>query len=144
MVVLFREIVHGSAEFGVECALRDELLRRPLGMDLFEEDLESEREQWHFGLFAEEALVACGVVVPLGEGVAKVRQVAVGEAWQGKGLGRRLMAGIEEELVRRGILEVELHARREVVDFYLSLDYAVVGEEFEEVGLPHLKMGKSL
>ena len=107
--------------------MRDELLRQPLGLSLYEEDLQVEEEQWHFGLFEKEALLACGVVVLLGGKLVKIRQVAVVENLQGRGYGRMLMEAIEGELRQRGYLGVELHARREVVQFYLAGDYVVEG-----------------
>jgi predicted GNAT family N-acyltransferase len=37
-----------------------------------------------------------------------------------------------------------LHARATAVPFYLRLGYTVVGEPFEEVGIPHRGMEKAL
>jgi len=143
--LVFREIPYGSPCYQEECQLRDALLRQPLGLSLFEEDLSAEVKQWHFGLFAEDAtLVACGVVHPIDSSRAKVRQVAVVESWQGQGVGARLMAAIESHLLERGFEQVVLHARRDVSPFYLRCGYKQEGEEFLEVGLPHLKMAKSL
>lgn len=36
-----------------------------------------------------------------------------------------------------------LHARDSALDFYLSLGYSIVGDPFEEVGIPHHRMEKS-
>jgi predicted GNAT family N-acyltransferase len=37
-----------------------------------------------------------------------------------------------------------LHAREAAVPFYLKLGYALAGEPFEEVGIPHRAMEKTL
>lgn len=144
-MIFFREIFFGSQDYESECLLRDELLRRPLGLNLFEEDLASECDQWHFGLFAEDgSLLACGVALPVDEQIVKIRQVAVVEREQARGKGKRLMREIEVILRERGFTQVVLHARRSVSGFYLNCEYQIEGEEFEEVGLPHLRMVKSI
>jgi predicted GNAT family N-acyltransferase len=76
-------------------------------------------------------------------GPVKVRQVAVDPAFQRVGLGRRVMA-LAENVARELERDVELHARQVSAAFYDSLGYHPVGKPFVEVGLPHLKMVKSL
>lgn len=39
-----------------------------------------------------------------------------------------------------GISELVLHSREGVVSFYGKLGFTVVGEPFEEVGIPHRRM----
>jgi hypothetical protein len=61
-----REFTHGSDDYRAACALRQAVLRKPLGLDLFTEDLAAERDQWHFGLFdGAGTLVACAIALPL-------------------------------------------------------------------------------
>ena len=67
--MLFHEIAYGSADFRRECSLPDEILRKPLGLSLADENLAAERDQLHFGLFdADGELVGCIVVLPLPAG----------------------------------------------------------------------------
>ncbi len=40
--------------------------------------------------------------------------------------------------------KITLHARKNAVPFYLALGYKIIGEEFEEVGLPHFEMEKNI
>ncbi|QDT14916.1 GNAT family N-acetyltransferase [Alienimonas californiensis] len=140
----FREIPFGSAEYRQEYELRDEVLRRPLGHRLADDDLSGEAEQLHFGLFDAESLLACVVAVPLAPGDVKLRQMAVRPDAHGQGLGRRLMEAVEQELTGRGVSRVTLHARATAVGFYEKLGYRRVGEEFVEVTIPHFKMQKDL
>lgn len=58
--VMLRQIAHGSAAYSAACALRNRVLRLPLGLDLYREDLAAEVSQLHFGLYDEaDALLAC-------------------------------------------------------------------------------------
>ena len=141
----FREIAFGSAEYEQECNLRNGILRRPLGLNVYDENLERERGQLHFGLFdSDGAIIGCAVAVPLSETLAKIRQMAVAEASRGQGLGRRIMESVEERLRLRGFRELTLHARVVAAGFYTKLGFSVVGEEFVEVTVPHVAMRKNI
>jgi predicted GNAT family N-acyltransferase len=141
--VVFREIGFGSEAYREECRLRDEVLRAPLGLSLRPEDLESERDEFHFGIFEETGgLLACAVVRPVVAGEVQIRQVAVAPTAQGGGLGRKIMESLEAKMRRRGVSLLRLHARTPVAGFYEKLGYAKIGEEFLEISLPHVEMEK--
>lgn len=142
--MIFRRIEHGSPEYEAECRLRHTVLREPLGLDLYAEDLQAERAQWHFGLFEGEALVACLVVVPDGFPGAKIRQMAVREDLRHRGLGRRIMLETEALLKAAGFERVTLNARKTALDFYRRLGYRIDGDEFIEVTIPHFRLSKRL
>lgn len=142
-LVSFRQFVYGSEEYLRACRLRNAVLRVPLGLSLRDEDLAGEAAQLHFGLFsADGTLMACVSAVPLSATRAKVRQMAVAPESQGQGLGHRVMIELEAALKTLGYRQLELHARQTAVGFYAKLGYGVVGEEFLEVGIPHLAMEK--
>ena len=134
------EIEWRSSRYQSEIDLRDRLLRAPLGLTFTPDDLASEANQIHFGLLSGNDLIACAVVVPLENGVAKLRQMAVDLPFQRRGFGSSLIREIETELCRRQFREIELNARQEAVGFYQRLGYRTVGDSFIEVQLPHWKM----
>ncbi len=137
-----REVAAGSPEYRELLALRFEELRRPLGMTWSAEEMRADQGDRHFGL--HDGTVWLGAVVASGRGggVFKLRQIAVISHRQGEGLGRRLMALVEECLQAEGAREFQLHARLSVAGFYEATGYRRVGEVFEEIALPHLKMRK--
>ena len=143
--ITFRPIPFGSPDYDQECRLRNDVLRLPIGLDLFAEDLSAEQRQHHFGLFDSSGeIFACVIASSLSPTKAKIRQMAVHPAHQRKGLGQQLMRRVEQQLRADGIQHVSLHARVEAVPFYRGLGYSVIGEEFVEVGIPHLAMEKVL
>jgi predicted GNAT family N-acyltransferase len=143
--VIFREIAFGSTDFQQECGLRDDVLRKPLGLSLYDEDLSVEQEQWHFGLFdADGTIIACAVAVPLPDNKVRIRQMAVTQPHQRQGHGSRIMRDVEAVLHERGYRHVILHARLRAMPFYKQLGFAVTGDEFLEIGIPHLRMEKRL
>jgi predicted GNAT family N-acyltransferase len=142
--MLFREIPFGSDQYRRACALRNEILRAPLGLPLSEADLQGEADQLHFGLFDDDELAACVSAIALTADHAKIRQTAVAEAYQRQGLGRRIMTQLEAALAARGFVSLSLHARSTAVGFYQKLGYETVGDAFIEVSIPHRKMAKRL
>lgn len=140
----FREITYGSDAYRGECDLRQEVLRRPLGLSLYDEDLSAEAHQMHFGLFHDGGMLACIIAVPVSPSEVKLRQMAVSPRMQGQGYGRRLMEMLEAELASRGYVTLCLHARASAVEFYVRLGYHCTGSEFLELGIPHLKMCRRL
>jgi len=141
----FREIEFGSDDFRKECDLRNEVLRVPIGLCLCDEDLDQEKQQFHFGLFDECGdVLACVIAAPRSSTEAQVRQMAVHPGHQGKGFGRMILHCAEAHLARQGFDRVFMHARMTAVGFYEKLGYVTTGNEFTEVGIPHLRMWKRL
>ncbi|QKT04285.1 GNAT family N-acetyltransferase [Ectothiorhodospiraceae bacterium 2226] len=138
-------VAYGTSQYAAARALREAVLRRPLGLTLSAQDVQGEQDQLHYGMFdARGAALAC-VSVALGDaGRARVRQMAVAAALQGRGLGRALLQAVEADLRARGVRELMLHARLQAVGFYRRQGYRVVGEPFLEVGMPHRRMAKRL
>lgn len=141
-----RVIERDSALYPAMLDLRKSILRKPLGLDLSATDLAAETEQIHFVLVNRETenVEGCAMLIEKSGGVAKVRQVAISESIQAKGLGQFLMKGVEETARVRHFSEIQLHARDSAVPFYLHIGYEIVGDSFIEVGLPHFLMRKKI
>lgn len=140
----FLEIVHGSDQYRQACLLRNAVLRQPLGLSLYDEDLDAEASYRHFGVFENEELIACLVIVPLETGKVQLKQMTVDEVFRGKGIGRLLMEKVEERLLASGVGEIRLHARETALGFYERLGFANEGESFSEVSIPHRSMSKRI
>ncbi|MEN9510820.1 MAG: hypothetical protein RLZZ370_639 [Bacteroidota bacterium] len=141
------ELRFGSKLQVASLALRDRILRQPLGLSYEPEALRAEHEDLHLGLHSGNALYAVLLLRkahPEDETVLKMRQVAVDEAFQGQGYGRMLVAFATSLAREKGCTRIELHARAQAVPFYEKLGYVAEGDWFEEVGIPHLFMFKEI
>lgn len=140
----------GFIEFGTpeydEClALRNEVLRKPLGLEFSPEQIEKEWDQTCLAASDESGrIVACLLLQTLDAHHVKMRQVAVAPDWQSKGIGSQLVKASEQWARRHSFQVMELHARDTAVVFYSKLGYDAEGESFYEVGIPHLRMVKAL
>jgi len=79
-----------------------------------------------------------------GDNCAKIERMAVSRGWRRRGIGRGIMTFLTDELKRRRVDKAVLHARHDVVYFYKSMGYGVSGAPFEEAGIKHLPMERSL
>ena len=139
-----RTILHNSPEYQDEVALRASILRRPLGLSLDADQLTAEADSHHIGCYCGEKLVGCLVLKPINDAQIQMRQVAVDEDMQGKGIGRMMMKHSEEFATKLGFQEMLLHARESAVPFYEGLGYTKIGDQFTEVTIPHWTMTKTL
>jgi predicted GNAT family N-acyltransferase len=140
----FREIIFGSPQYEQEVKLRQKILRTPLGLDLAEENLDTEDLQLHFGLFENEELKACVLIQPYKDTHVKLRQMAVADDTQGKGYGSIMIQEVETYLKSIGFDEIILHARKSATGFYEKLGYVTFDNGFTEVGIAHFKMKKAI
>lgn len=76
---------------------------------------------------------------------AQVRFMAVDPAWRNRGLGGRILRGLEDEARARRVARIVLNAREDASEFYLGHGYQVEGPGetlFDKVR--HVRMRKNL
>jgi GNAT superfamily N-acetyltransferase len=137
-------IDHGSEEYQLMVKLRDDILRKPLGLTFTPEELEKEKENMLIAAFEEEQILGCCMLVEEPPAGIRLRQMAVLNDLQGKGIGRALMNFAENLARDRGFRAVTMHARKNAVGFYEKMGYRVTSDEFTEVNIPHYVMEKKL
>lgn len=137
-------IDHGSAEYMQMVKLRDDILRKPLGLTFTQEELESEKDNMLIAAFEEERILGCCMLIEEGPGIIRLRQMAVLNDLQGKGVGRALMNFAENLARDRGFRAIRMHARLNAIGFYEKVGYRVKGDQFIEVTIPHFVMEKAL
>ena len=137
-------IEHNSPEYLQMVSLRQAVLRKPLGLDFDREELEKESHHILIGAFEEEKILGCCMLIEENPSMLRLRQMAVYNEKQGKGLGRALMNFAENLARDRGYRSLSMHARVNSVGFYEKMGYKVVSDEFTEITIPHVVMEKQL
>jgi ribosomal protein S18 acetylase RimI-like enzyme len=137
------EVPHASPAYWATIALRDQVLRKPLGLCYAAEELQAEKDSRHIACYRAGRLVGCLVLRPQGDD-ARMRQVAVIEDLQRRGIGKALVEYSEALARGLGFRRMVLHAREMAVPFYERLGYVKLGERYEEVTIPHWSMEKRL
>ncbi len=139
------EIEFGTPAYDELVKLRDDILRKPLGLEFTAEYLSKEYKMYHLACYTSDMELVGGLVLqPNSEDEIQMRQVAVSEQHQKKGIGTLLVQASEELAIEKGFKLMMMHARETAVPFYERLDYKKYGKRFTEVKVPHFKMKKEL
>jgi predicted GNAT family N-acyltransferase len=139
-----KQIDHGSKEYKQMVALRTEILRKPLGLNFSDDELAKEKEDILIGAFDEDKILACCLLTKIDNTTIKLRQMAVQNNLQGKGIGASMMSFAETVARDKGYKKLMMHARNTAIGFYEKFDFKVKGNEFIEVNVPHHVMEKRL
>lgn len=125
--------------------LRYRILRKPLNQPRGSERNEGDETGIHFALYEEGVLKAIARLDEVDMEIAQVRFVAVEQEEQNKGYGKLIMYAVEREAYEKLYRKIILHARDYAVDFYLKLDYQLIGSSYKLFDiLQHFLMEKEL
>ncbi|MFA6422615.1 MAG: GNAT family N-acetyltransferase [Candidatus Buchananbacteria bacterium] len=141
-----REIKYGSKEYEESVELRNKILRIPLGHFLDINNLQKEESDIHIVAIDNGKIVGILILTPIEDSILKMRQVAVANELQGRGVGSSLVEFAEKIAREQKVSKIILDARSSALDFYLRKGYKVVGDEYidEHINIPHYKMEKFL
>ncbi|MFJ6795773.1 GNAT family N-acetyltransferase [Streptomyces sp. NPDC091268] len=76
--------------------------------------------------------------------VGSLGRLAVRKAARGLGVGIALVRAIEAQAAALGLRAVDLGAQTHALGFYERLGYEAYGPEFQDAGIPHRAMRRSL
>lgn len=88
--------------------------------------------------------IATGRLYPLDNHIYKVQRVAVLKEERGNSYGSQLMQGIEQIAADKGATRIQLGAQNQALPFYQQLGYHVIGDEYEDAGIPHHDVEKEI
>ena len=106
---------------------------------------EFEWDEWdarsvHCVAYRGDEPVGTGRLLPDG----RIGRMAVRADLRGQGIGRRVLEALVAVASARGDTRIELSAQRQVEPFYRAQGFVPVGEPYDEVGIAHVKMRRSL
>lgn len=84
--------------------------------------------------------IACARLLPDGH----IGRMAVLPDWRGRGVGRALLAAVLDAAQAHGHDTLRLSAQTHAAAFYARAGFSTVGGEYQEAGIPHVAMEKSL
>jgi predicted GNAT family N-acyltransferase len=70
--------------------------------------------------------------------------MAVLEQWRGRGIGALILHALVQEARERGHAKVALSAQVHALDFYRAQGFEPIGDVYEEAGIAHQAMVRSL
>lgn len=125
-------------------AVRHPVLRKGLPAHTCAFDFDDAPNTLHLGAFANDALVGVLSLLQKPQSV-QLRGMAVLESFQGKGIGKQLIAHAENQVRQYSICTLWMNARLVAIPFYETFGYLKQGNPFElPYGGTHYKMTKHL
>jgi len=121
-------------------ALRTEVFVREQGIPAEFEWDEWDARSVHCVAYRGGVPVGTGRLLPDG----RIGRMAVRADLRGHGIGRRVLEALAEVAASRGDARIELSAQQQVEAFYRAQGFEPVGEPYDEVGIRHVKMRRSL
>lgn len=84
--------------------------------------------------------VGCARLLPDGH----IGRMAVLADWRGLGVGSALLAAAVRTARSAGAALIKLSAQTHAVRFYLQAGFTIVGDPYQEAGIPHVSMQKTV
>jgi N-acetylglutamate synthase-like GNAT family acetyltransferase len=110
--------------------LRYEVLRKPWNQSRHSVTDDLEEIAINAYIEKDSEIIACGRLQNNGNGIGQIRYMAVNNSFQGKGLGKLIVAKLEDEAKRLQLKTIELQARETALDFYKSQGYSIKDKSF--------------
>ena len=132
-----------ASEFELALAVRITVFVDEQHVPAEEEHDELDAVAVHFGAFHEGALIGTGRVVAMGT-TAKIGRVAVLPAYRIQKVGSRLVHAMLRWARNCGLKEAILGAQLQAIGFYERLGFVPEGGVFDDAGIPHRLMRRSL
>lgn len=141
---LILKVVTYTGEYAAIQTIRKTVFQEEQGVDpALEFDGQDETAQ-HILAYLDDQPIGTARMRFLSDRLVKVERVAVLPHYRGQGWGKRIMEKVLEVLRSQQVPEVKVHAQVAVQPFYEKLGFTPQGDIFEEAGITHIAMHKSL
>ena len=126
-------------------AVRTEVFVEEQGISREDEWDEADKSAVHAVVYNRMDMpLATGRLLVAAPGVGKIGRMASKRVLRGSQLGAQVLNALTEKARARGDREVLLHAQRSAAGFYAKSGFSERGEPFDEVGIAHIEMFKTL
>jgi predicted GNAT family N-acyltransferase len=136
------KLVSGDSELKAAFEVRRQVFveEQNISEDLTFDDHDS--QALHMVVMYGDKAIGTARVTFLSDNQAKLERMAILKHFRRRGIGRRFIDYLIEELSKRQIEQIVLHAQYAVTAFYKSCGFEESGQPFYEAGLKHIKMQK--
>lgn len=130
-------------EFEEYDLFRWKMLRKPIGKDITSLKDSFENDAFHLVGILKKKVIACGRLHFKNDYEAQIRYMAVKEAYQGRGIGRKVLILLENYAKQNNAKKIILNARDHAIGFYRLSGY-IAHEKYygSDTGIPHTSMAK--
>ena len=139
-----KAIIYGTSEYERSIDLRNEVFRKPWGLNIRDEDLTNDQYMEMFGAYKDDKIIATIFLTEDDKEHARIKSVAILDEYRGKGLGSYLMDYAENIAKDRGYKKVNLMGRVSAEVFYNKIGYKTLSQPYDYHTISHIDMEKEL
>ena len=139
-----KAIIYGTSEYERSIDLRNEVFRKPWGLNIRDEDLTNDQYMEMFGAYKDDKIIATIFLTEDDKEHARIKSVAILDEYRGKGLGSYLMDYAEKIAKGRGYKKVNLMGRVSAEVFYNKIGYKTLSQPYDYHTISHIDMEKEL
>ena len=144
MSLMFRVVEYATEEYKEALQLKDDVMRKPLGLCLSEDDVKFDNKRIHIGGYIENELV-CGCSFGIiHKKMGHIFSVYVKQSCQNQGIGQQLMAFAEDYAKQSGVARLYVEGRKTAKNFYLKCGFRPCGSEYVDMNIIHQDMKKDI
>lgn len=100
----------------------------------------TDEDKMHYVGYVDDQPVTTARIDMLAGNRVKIQRVATEKSARHHGYAGELIEQIMADAKKSDVTRVELDAQQTALDFYRELGFTVIGEVFEEAGIPHQTM----
>lgn len=143
MDITLKPVRYGSDEYEMTRALRNRIMRAPIGLSIYDQDYTFEVNSRIVGAFDGDTMLGCSIVGKL-HGEVCLDFLCIDDRVQKAGIGSILLADVENWAKEQGIPRLILEARVTAQKFYEKHGYEAYGEVYLMKNSPvdHIMMRK--
>ncbi|MCO7124378.1 GNAT family N-acetyltransferase [Sporolactobacillus shoreicorticis] len=110
--------------------LRNRVLRKPIGKDIYSEDLSVEKDNDFYAALIDNKVVATFSVFAEAPQIAHLTAFAVEPEFQKQGIGSKLLIDAIGDLKRKHFKQIKVNARSTAYGFYQKNGFKAVGHKY--------------
>ena len=141
---LIYKLVSSVKELEEALEVRREVFIKEQGTSPEEEFDGYDEEALHMVVMDRERVIGTARVRFLSDRQAKIERMAILKSFRRRGIGSRILSFLNEQIGKKQVDELVLHAQHSVMAFYKSCGFKETGSPFLEAGIKHIKMKKRL
>jgi len=131
-------------DFPVIKEIRKQVFQQEQGVDIkLDFDGQDENCQQLIA-YLDKIAVGTARIRYLDKNTAKIERLAVLSSGRGKGVARNIMESALEVIASQNVPKVKVNAQQYIKELYQQLGFVQIGEVFQEAGIPHVTMIKTV
>jgi N-acetylglutamate synthase-like GNAT family acetyltransferase len=108
--------------------LRWRILRKPWDQPKGSERVDTEEKSFHIMAELDGKVIGVGCIHELEDGVGRIRFMGVEDEFQNHGIGKKIVRLLEDYALEQGWTKIWLYAREIAWNFYINLEYKIIGD----------------